>query len=104
MSFRPSSAPKPGRPKGVKSLDPAIAKVFGTALQERRLAAGMSQEFLALTSGIERSYLSRLERGVSQPTLLAMLKLAKGLGCETFELLQQAEKAFMRRRVTARTR
>ncbi|WP_373714764.1 helix-turn-helix domain-containing protein [Roseateles sp.] len=35
---------------------------------------------------MERSYISRLERRLSQPTILALLKLAKGLGCDAAEL------------------
>jgi transcriptional regulator with XRE-family HTH domain len=58
----------------------------------------MSQESLALETGIERSYISRLERGLSQPSLLALLKLARGLGCESWELLSPVEKTFRRRR------
>lgn len=98
MPVRPKTAPKPGRPKGYSSLDEGIAKAFGKTAQMRRLEAGLSQEALALETGIERSYISRLERGLSQPTLLALLKLAKGLGCEVGELLAPVEKVFKRRR------
>lgn len=98
MPIRPKNAPKPGRPKGYSSLDEGIAKVFGKTAQSWRLKAGMSQEALALETGIERSYISRLERGLSQPTLLALLKLSKGLGCESWELLGPVEKVFKRRR------
>jgi transcriptional regulator with XRE-family HTH domain len=58
----------------------------------------MSQEQLADASGLERSYVGRLERGGSQPTLLVLLKLAKGLNCEVSELVGPAEKAFRRRK------
>lgn len=98
MPIRPKSAPKPGRPKGHSSLDAGIARRFGETAQARRLKVGLSQEALAHETGIERSYISRLERGLSQPTLLALLKLAKGLGCEAGELLAPVEKVFKRRR------
>lgn len=98
MPIRPKIALKPGRPKGYSSLDAGIAKAFGASAQARRHKAGMSQEALAHETSIERSYISRLERGLSQPTLLVLLKLAKGLGCETAELLAPVEKAFKRRR------
>ncbi|MBL8279764.1 MAG: helix-turn-helix transcriptional regulator [Pelomonas sp.] len=98
MRFRPKHEPKPGRPKGYSSLDEGIARAFGETAKAARLKAGLSQEALALETGIERSYISRLERGLSQPSLLALLKLAKGLGCELFELLAPVEKAFRRRR------
>lgn len=98
MPVRPKSPPKPGRPPGYKALDEGIAAIFGETVKAARLRSGMSQEALALETGIERSYISRLERGLSQPTLLALLKLAKGIGCESWELLGSAEKAFRRRR------
>lgn len=98
MPVRPKPPPKPGRPKGSTSLDVGIAEVFGKRVQALRLRVGLSQEALALSAGLERSYVGRLERGQNQPTLLALLKLAKGLGCEVAELLGPAEKAFKRRR------
>lgn len=98
MPVRPKPTPRPGRPKGSLSLDLGIAEVFGKHARARREKAGLSQEALALEVGLERSYLSRLERGKNQPTLLALLKLAKGLGCDVAELLAPAEKAFIRRR------
>lgn len=98
MPVRRKIALKPGRPKGYSSLDAGIAEVFGKTARTRRLKSGLSQEALALDTGIERSYISRLERGLSQPTLLALLKLAKGLGCESGELLAPVEKVFKRRR------
>lgn len=96
MSTRPKAAPRPGRPKGATSFDEEVAKAFGTVLKARRIATGMSQELLALTTGMERSYLSRLERGLSQPTLLVLLKVAKGLGCESSDLVAPVEKRFRR--------
>ncbi len=98
MPIRPKTAPKSGRPKGARSFDETVAKMLGAAARERRLLNEMSQEQLADASGLERSYVGRLERGGSQPTLLALLKLAKGLDCEVVELIGPAEKAFRRRK------
>lgn len=98
MSIRSKAAPRPGRPKGATSFDEEVAKAFGNVLRARRIATGMSQEFLALTTGMERSYLSRLERGLSLPTLLVLLKIASGLDCEFSDLVGPVEKAFRRNR------
>jgi XRE family transcriptional regulator, regulator of sulfur utilization len=98
MSVRPKSAPKAGRPRGARSFDETVAKMLGAAARARRLENEMSQEQLADASGLERSYVGRLERGGSQPTLLALLKLAKGLDCGVSELIGPAEKAFRRRK------
>lgn len=98
MSVRSKKTPKAGRPKGALSFDETVAKMLGAAVRSRRLDNQMSQEQLADVSGLERSYVGRLERGGSQPTLLALLKLAKGLDCEVSELVEQVEKAFRRRK------
>ncbi len=98
MPVRPKTAPKAGRPKGARSFDETVAQMLGETARARRLFNEMSQEQLADASGLERSYVGRLERGGSQPTLLALLKLAKGLNCEAAELIGPAEKAFRRRR------
>lgn len=98
MSVRPKTAPKAGRPKGARSFDETVARMLGETARARRLSNEMSQEQLADASGLERSYVGRLERGGSQPTLLALLKLAKGLDCEVTDLIGPVEKAFRRRR------
>ncbi|MDI4635212.1 helix-turn-helix transcriptional regulator [Pelomonas sp. V22] len=98
MPVRPKKPPKPGRPKGVRSFDEGVAETFGASARAFRLEREMSQEALAHVADLERSYLGRLERGGSQPTLLALLKLAKALDCSVAELLAPVEKAFRRRR------
>lgn len=98
MSVRLKTTPKPGRPKGARSFDQTVAKLLGASARARRLDNEMSQEQLADASGLERSYVGRIERGGSQPTLLALLKLAKGLGCDVSELVAPVEKAFRRRK------
>ena len=98
MPVRPKATLKIGRPKGYSSLDEGVARSFGKTAKERRLEVGLSQEALALETGIERSYISRLERGLSQPTILALLKLARGLRCEAADLVAPVEKVFRRRK------
>lgn len=101
MLVRPKKTPKAGRPKGARSFDEAVAKMLGATARARRLDNEMSQEQLADASGLERSYVGRLERGGSQPTLLALLKLARGLDCDVADLVGPVEKAFRRRRGSA---
>lgn len=101
MPVRQKPSPKAGRPRGARSFDETVAKMLGATTRARRLDIEMSQEQLADASGLERSYVGRLERGGSQPTLLALLKLAMGLQCEVADLVGPAEKAFRRRRGSA---
>lgn len=57
--------------------DPRV--LFGQRLAELRKEKGLSQEALALESGIARSYLSGVERGQRNIALLNICKLAETL-------------------------
>jgi transcriptional regulator with XRE-family HTH domain len=70
-----------------------LALVFGRVLRERRLAAGLSQEKLALEADVDRTFVSLLERGGRQPTLSTLWRLAGALGVPPSELLAGVEKA-----------
>jgi transcriptional regulator with XRE-family HTH domain len=47
----------------------------------------LSQEALAVDAGVDRSYVGRLERGVENPTVETLDKLAAALGVAAAELL-----------------
>ena len=49
------------------------------AIRERRKELGLSQEALAEECGVDRTYISMLERGTRNPSFLNMLKIAAGL-------------------------
>lgn len=51
-----------------------------------RVQAGMTLEALAQAAELTRSYVSKLERGVSSPSISAGLKIAKALGVTVEEL------------------
>jgi transcriptional regulator with XRE-family HTH domain len=69
-----------------------VAAAFGAVVREARLAAGISQEALAHTAQVERSYFGRIERGQSQPTLYVVLKVAAALGYESGALVSLVER------------
>lgn len=86
--------PKPGRPKGSKTFDPAPALAFGAAVKERRLELGISQEELANSAHVERSHMGKIERGEHLPNLVLILRLAKALSLPPGLLVDRAaEKA-----------
>jgi transcriptional regulator with XRE-family HTH domain len=51
----------------------------------------MSQEQLALTAGIERNFVSLIERGINQPTIRIIFKLAIALNTSPARLVQLTE-------------
>lgn len=66
--------------------DPRV--LFGLRLTEVRKAKGLSQERLALESGLARSYLGGVERGKRNIALLNIHRLAEALGVPPASLLE----------------
>lgn len=71
-------------------MEPEAA--FGEVLRELRRRAGLSQEALALEAGIQRNYVSLIERGLNFPSLRVLFKLAQTLQVSTAELMELTEK------------
>ncbi|WP_280359853.1 helix-turn-helix transcriptional regulator [Pseudomonas sp. BN606] len=65
---------------------------FGKALRLRRKEAGLTQEQLAHEAEVQRNYVSLLERGINQPTLTIIFKLAAALDCTPSALVEDVEK------------
>lgn len=63
--------------------------LVGANIRKARLAAGMTQEELAERSGFSQQYISGLERGKRNPTIVSLYELALALGV-THELLVAA--------------
>jgi transcriptional regulator with XRE-family HTH domain len=63
---------------------------FGTAVRQRRLALGLSQEALAHEAGIDRSYMSSVERGGQNVGLVLAAQIARALGLKLAELVASA--------------
>lgn len=64
---------------------------YGRALRELRAIRGMSQERLARLAGLDPTYVSGIERGVRNPSLTNLLKLAKTLEVTLEDLAARAE-------------
>jgi transcriptional regulator with XRE-family HTH domain len=66
-----------------------LRQVFAVNLRRLRHAKGLSQEDLAYEAGVNRSYMSKLEKGASYPGLEIIGKLAAVLGVDPAELLRR---------------
>ncbi len=66
----------------------ALTDLFAAALKHYREAVGLSQEDLAAQAGLDRTYVSQLERGLKSPTLTSLEKLAECFGVEARMLLR----------------
>ena len=61
-------------------------KQFGAVVRSFRTDAGLSQEALATAASLDRTYISGIERGVRNPTLEIIVRLADALGRQPSEL------------------
>jgi transcriptional regulator with XRE-family HTH domain len=61
---------------------------FAEQLKRLREARGLSQEELAFRSGLDRTYISQLERGLKSPTLNTLADVARCLNVGPAELLR----------------
>jgi transcriptional regulator with XRE-family HTH domain len=75
-----------------------LRQVFAANLRRLRHAKGLSQEDLAYEADVNRTYMSKLEKGGSYPGLEIIGKLAAVLGVEPAELLSLPPKRRPRRR------
>jgi transcriptional regulator with XRE-family HTH domain len=75
----------------VKPRSPDHA-ALGSAVEELRREAGLTQE--ALADRIESDFpsIGGIERGTSNPTFSSLLRLARGLGIDLSELIERFER------------
>ena len=74
-----------------------IREVFARNLRKARQVKGLSQEALAHEAGVDRTYISALERGVYGATIDMVDKLAVVLNVEASLLLQRPVKSRQRK-------
>ncbi len=61
--------------------------IVGEKVRALRKGSGLSQEVLAERCGIFRTYLSRIESGAANPSLVVLVTLANALEVEPHALL-----------------
>jgi len=65
-----------------------MRKLVGRNAARLRKAAGLTQEQLAERSGFSQQYISRLEQGWRNPTVVTLYELAEALGVSHVELVR----------------
>ena len=64
-----------------------VKKDIAHNLKKIRLSRNIAQERLALEAGVDRTFVSKIERGLGNPSLEVLLKLANRLDVSLSELL-----------------
>ena len=67
---------------------PDYRRVLGRQVRRLRRGAKLSQEALSQRCSMYRSYLSRIESGTANPTLVVLLDLARALDVPIRELFE----------------
>jgi transcriptional regulator with XRE-family HTH domain len=71
----------------------SLGAAVGVAIRNRRTAMGLSQEKLGEVAGLDRTYISGVERGVRNPTISSLGRIAAALQCDLSSIVIEAESA-----------
>jgi transcriptional regulator with XRE-family HTH domain len=65
-----------------------MRKLVGRNVRKIRLRVGLTQEQFAERSGFSQQYISGLEKGRRNPTIVTLYELAKALGVTHMDLVR----------------
>lgn len=66
-----------------------VRQQLGANTKRFRKACGLSQEALAFECGLHRTYVSGVERGIRNPTVVVLAKIAAALDIPVWRLLEE---------------
>ena len=69
-----------------------VLVAFGSNVRKAREKKEFTQERLAEKADLDQTYISGIERGVRNPSVLSIVRLAKALGSSVSELSRGIEK------------
>ena len=72
-----------------------IGLIFGRVLRRHRSEKNISQEELAFLAGVDRTFVSRLERGIRQPTITTVIGIGQALGISAADLVRETEEVYL---------
>lgn len=77
------------KPSPSHAGNPALI-ALGEAIRFVRVQSGISQEALALSAGLDRSYMGGIERGEHNVAVINLVKIAAALDVKPSELLERS--------------
>jgi transcriptional regulator with XRE-family HTH domain len=66
-----------------------VRRLVGDNVRRLRIAAGLSQAKLAERMGVDRAYVSGLEQGARNPTIITLWHTAEALGTKPQDLTRE---------------
>lgn len=70
-----------------------MRRLLGRNVRKRRVEAGLTQEQLSELSGFSQQYISDMERGLRNPTIVSLYELAQALGTTPVVLITPDQEA-----------
>jgi len=84
---------KQNKPRHLEqSSTPGLESAFGEVLRTHRRALKLSQEEFAVELGMDRTYISLIERGMRRPSLSSVFEFAKRFGMHASDLIREVER------------
>lgn len=80
------------RREAKQELRDATQELLGSIIVSFRKEADLSQEDLAYESGVDRSFMSKIETGQTAVSLLTLMRLGKTLGRKTSDFILELER------------
>ena len=74
-----------------------MPRMLGRELKKAREAARLTQEKLAFAAGVDRTYISQLERDKKSPTVAMLFKICGPLGVAPSKIIARLERGRNRR-------
>ncbi len=68
-----------------------IVAEFGKIIRKLRIEAGLTQEELGFEADLRRTFISTIELGQQQPTLVTIFKLSRALNVPASEMIAMVE-------------
>lgn len=87
-----SFSPQTDKVVGMKVKLNDLKEAISLNIKKYRKAKGISQEKLALISGIDRSYMSEIERCLANPSIDALLRISNALEINPEDLFKSMKK------------
>ena len=73
----------------MKKEHSVILRHLGIRIRHYRTEMNLTQELLASRVGIDRTYISGIERGIRNPTITMLVRISRAVGVSVSELLDE---------------